>query len=280
MPVEPMPIPEGAFTQIRRRAARRRRNRALVGATACVGVLTASLYFVGVLTPRGSGEVVTPPASTTQGVPTPGPGTASPDAGPGTQSGAPSATSSSAPSPSASASATNGPGGATGQATAQPSVSAYPTPGSGGTASGPGAGTPLCTAAQLSAALGSGNAGAGQIYTYLVVTNRSATTCHVTGYPGLSMLDAQGNQIGVPATYEHIGYSPVVLVPGGSASDTIHTVNRQTNSPSECLPTSTSLRIYPPGSRISLDFPGQVTDCDHLFSVTPFGPGTTGNPPN
>ena len=113
-----------------------------------------------------------------------------------------------------------------------------------------------------------------------MVTNHSSTTCHVAGFPGLSMLDASGRQIGAPATYTHLPYAQVLLTPGASASDTVHTVNRQTNDPTECLPTSTSLRIYPPGSRASLVFPGQITDCLNTFEVTPFGPGTTGNPAN
>ncbi|MBF9068735.1 DUF4232 domain-containing protein [Streptacidiphilus fuscans] len=140
--------------------------------------------------------------------------------------------------------------------------------------------TPLCSASQLTAALGGGDAGAGQIYTYLVVTNHSSSACQVTGYPGLSMLDAHGAQIGVPATRESMTYNSVVLAPGASASDTIHTVNRQTNNPGECLPTSTDLRMYAPGSKVALTFAGKITDCDHTFSVTPFGPGNTGNPSN
>jgi hypothetical protein len=132
----------------------------------------------------------------------------------------------------------------------------------------------MCTAAQLGASLGGGDAGAGNLYRYLVVTNHSKTTCHVAGFPGLSMLDAKGKQIGAPATREPVGYLPVVLRPGESASDTIHTVNQQ----GTCLPTSTELRIYPPGSKASLVFPGEVTNCDDQFSITPFAAGTTGNP--
>jgi hypothetical protein len=132
----------------------------------------------------------------------------------------------------------------------------------------------MCTAAQLKASLGSGNAGAGNLYRYLVLSNTSDTACHLTGFPGLSMLDAAGRQIGEPATREHDNYVPVVLKPGDSASDTIHTVNQQ----GTCLPTSTQLRIYPPGSKASLVFPGQVTNCDNLFAITPLTSGTTGNP--
>jgi hypothetical protein len=135
--------------------------------------------------------------------------------------------------------------------------------------------SPMCATSQLTASLGGGDAGAGSLYRYLVLTNHSGTTCHVTGFPGLSLLDAQGRQIGAPATYRQLPHSPVVLRPGQSASDTIHTVNQQ----GTCLPTSAKLRIYPPGSRQWLDIPGQVTNCDNEFVVTPFAPGTTGNPP-
>ncbi|WP_052434223.1 DUF4232 domain-containing protein [Streptacidiphilus melanogenes] len=267
-PVESLPIPEGAFGELRRRAVRRRRRRAALSATAGAGVLAVAVYFTGVFTPQGPGEVVTPPASAGRGLQTPLPlRTAT---GP---SSAHSPTPTPTPDPT-----TNTPTPGTG-GTATPSTPAgtggTPTAGTGGTG-----GTPLCSAAQLAPRLAGGDAGAGQIYTYLVVTNRSSTACHVKGYPGLSLLDASGRQIGVPATYVQLADAPVVLAPGASASDTIHTVNRQTNNPSECLPPSTSLRIYPPGSRASLVFPGQVTVCLGTFEVTPFGPGVTGNPAN
>jgi hypothetical protein len=132
----------------------------------------------------------------------------------------------------------------------------------------------MCTTSQLTAALGGGDAGAGSLFRYLVLTNHSGTACHLTGYPGLSMLDAAGKQIGAPADRQPMSYAPVVLRPGGSASDTIHTVNQQ----GSCLPASVKLRIYPPGNTASLDFVGSVTDCDHLFTVTPLAAGSTGNP--
>ncbi|WP_052441601.1 DUF4232 domain-containing protein [Streptacidiphilus anmyonensis] len=267
-PFESLPIPEGAFGELRRRAARRRRRRATLSATAGVGVLAVAVYLTGAFSPQGPGEVVTPPASAGHGVSNPV--TVPPSTGPGSAH-SPSPTPSAAPTTST---PTGGTGGSA-SASAPASAGGTPTAGTGGTG-----GTPLCTAAQLAPHLGGGNAGAGQIYTYLVVTNRSSTPCHVTGFPGLSLLDASGRQIGVPATYDHLAYAPVVLAPGASASDTIHTVNRQTNNPSECQPASTSLRIYPPGSRASLVFPGQVTVCLGTFEVTPFGPGATGNPAN
>ncbi|MHA6763809.1 DUF4232 domain-containing protein [Streptacidiphilus sp. PAMC 29251] len=142
------------------------------------------------------------------------------------------------------------------------------------------ASTPMCATSQLTAKLGGGDAGAGNLYRYLVLTNHSKTTCHVTGYPGLSLLTAAGKQIGAPATRQSLAYSAVVLRPGKSASDTIHTINRQGTSKTECLPTSAKLRVYPPGNKAALVFPGQVTNCDKLLSVTPFTAGTGGNPSN
>ncbi|MGY5033958.1 DUF4232 domain-containing protein [Streptomyces sp. 900116325] len=76
-----------------------------------------------------------------------------------------------------------------------------------------------------------------------MLTNRTSGACQVSGYPGLSLLDVGGKQIGAPATRDRRTYAPVVLEPGGSASVTIHTINRQ----GECLPTSARLRVYPPG---------------------------------
>ncbi|MFI1093418.1 DUF4232 domain-containing protein [Streptomyces sp. NPDC020917] len=135
-------------------------------------------------------------------------------------------------------------------------------------------GTPMCATSQLTASLSGGEGAAGSLFRNLVLTNHSATTCHLTGFPGVSLLDAGGKQIGQPATREHEGYQPVVLKPGGSASDTIHTVNHM----GSCLPTSASLRVYPPGNRASLVVPAKIANCDNLFTITPMAAGSGGNP--
>jgi hypothetical protein len=141
-------------------------------------------------------------------------------------------------------------------------------------AAAPASVTPMCATSQLSAHLGGGDAAAGNLYRDLVVTNTSGTTCHLTGFPGVSLLDARGGQIGAPATREPLSYAPVVLRPGGSASDTIHTINHQ----GTCLPTSTSVRVYPPGNRASLVIPGELTNCHDELGISPLAAGTHGNP--
>ncbi|WP_327286935.1 DUF4232 domain-containing protein [Streptomyces sp. NBC_01198] len=144
-------------------------------------------------------------------------------------------------------------------------------------ASAPGraAGTPMCTTSQLTGALGGGDAGAGNLYRYLVLTNHSSTACHLTGYPGVSLLDSAGKQIGAPADRQPSRYAAVVLRPGGSASDTIHTINHL----GSCLPASAKVRIYPPGNTAAMVITGAVTNCDHTFTVTPMAAGRSGSDP-
>ncbi|WP_329373198.1 DUF4232 domain-containing protein [Streptomyces sp. NBC_00669] len=252
--------PPGTFERIRRRAARRRRVRALAGGTAVAAVIAGALFVTGVVTPDGD-RTIGPPADHSLASSGPAP------------SGRPTAT----PSEQRASG---------GSGTHTPAAPTSPTPSAGDTAGAPGTvpttapttpdTSPLCTAAQLTATLGGGDAGAGNLYRYLVITNTSGTTCRVAGYPGLSMLDANGKQIGQPATRRKVSYSPVVLKPGGSASDTIHTINQQ----GTCLATSAQLKMYPPGSKASLKFTGQITDCDDMFEITPFTAGKTGNPPS
>ncbi|QMU75034.1 DUF4232 domain-containing protein [Streptacidiphilus sp. PB12-B1b] len=138
--------------------------------------------------------------------------------------------------------------------------------------------TPACATSQLTASLGGSDAGAGNLYRYLLLTNHSGTTCDVAGFPGLSLLDSHGKEIGAPAVFDHnISYTAVAVRPGQTVSDTIHTLN---SGATPCQGTSTSLRIYPPANKAALVIPGKVMLCGNQLSVSPFAAGTTGNPSN
>lgn len=135
-------------------------------------------------------------------------------------------------------------------------------------------GTPMCATSQLSASVSASHPAAGNLYRTLTLTNTSSTACHLTGFPGVSMLNASGQQIGQPATRESVAYAPVVLNPGGTASDIIHTTNHM----GSCQPTSAKLKVYPPGNTASLVIAADVTNCGDVFQITPMVAGKQGTP--
>jgi len=135
-------------------------------------------------------------------------------------------------------------------------------------------GTPMCATSQLTASLSEAHPGAGNLYRTLVLTNHSSTTCHLTGFPGVSVLDANGAQIGQPATRESVTYAPVVLKSGGTASDIVHTTNHM----GACQPTSSKLKVYPPGNTAWLTLPAQIAVCGGVFQITPLTAGSDGTP--
>lgn len=135
------------------------------------------------------------------------------------------------------------------------------------------AGTPICATSQVEGELGASNAGAGQIYTPLILRNTSSSTCVVRGFPGVSLLDGSGNQIGQPATREGNEGTQVVLQAGGVASATLHTTN-QGIGPS-CDPPAARIKVFPPDQTADLTFAAAYTACGG-FTVTTLVAGDQG----
>ncbi|MEV8438431.1 DUF4232 domain-containing protein [Actinosynnema sp. NPDC051121] len=80
-----------------------------------------------------------------------------------------------------------------------------------------------CTAAVLGAVVESNEAGAGNRYGKLVVTNNGAAPCTINGYSGLQLLDSAGNPL--PTDLQRTpdpGPAPVVLTPGAAAAANLH----------------------------------------------------------
>jgi hypothetical protein len=121
--------------------------------------------------------------------------------------------------------------------------------------------------------LRNGSPGAGQVYANLVFTNSGATACTMSGYPGVSLLDASGNQIGQPATRNGGTIASVRLQPNGSAYSTLHTVNSGI-APGPCLAASVKVKAFPPNELDALTAPGIFTVCGNTFDVTPVASGT------
>ena len=131
-----------------------------------------------------------------------------------------------------------------------------------------------CPTDQLRGGLGESQSGAGQRYTTLVLTNTGTRACDLREFPGISLLDQNGKQIGQPASREGAEGPTVVLQPGGSASTVLHT-SAPGLGPS-CDPASAQIRVYPPDNTAALTVTANYTACGG-FRVSTLVAGTTGN---
>jgi hypothetical protein len=121
--------------------------------------------------------------------------------------------------------------------------------------------------------LGPSDNGAGQVYAPIVVRNIGTRTCNIAGYPGVSLLDAAGTQIGAPASREVLPTATVSLAPGAAAAALLHTTNGPIGGP--CLAPSAKMKVFPPNELDAIVFPAVYTACGG-FIVRPFVAGTTG----
>ena len=104
--------------------------------------------------------------------------------------------------------------------------------------------------------------------------NTGTTSCSMRGFPGVSILDQAGAQIGQPATREGSEGASVTLAPNGTASAILHTTNGAMSGQG-CTPPSASMRIYPPDNTAALVIPASFSVCG-TFSVGTVVAGATG----
>lgn len=131
-----------------------------------------------------------------------------------------------------------------------------------------------CATTQLKGGLGETQSGAGQRYTVLVLTNTGTKACELRGFPGVSLLDANGKQIGEPASREGTEGATVSIAPGASASTTLHT--SAAGMGAQCDPSSSQIRVYPPDNTASLTIAASYSACGG-FRVSTLVAGTAGN---
>lgn len=175
------------------------------------------------------------------------------------QSGAAGSTPSAEPSagPSAGTSATSG-----------PETAATPAPAAAGAG---------CPASQLTLSLGPVQGAAGTEYQPLRLRNRGPA-CTLIGYPGVSLLAADGHQIGGPAERAGPPAVPVRLPTGGTATAVLSIANAGAFPEAACRPQQAStVRVYPPGQRLALTAPDPVTACSrsssHQLHIAPMQAG-------
>lgn len=151
------------------------------------------------------------------------------------------------------------------------------------TASAPAAPVPACTAADLGVwfAVTQGNGAAGSIYYPLEFTNLTRHACVMRGFPGVSVLDRHGHQLGSPARWDPGVRARTVLLAAGATAHTILRWSDATVSTAPgCHPTfaASQLRIYPPGQYGATYAAFNLESCSHAgpayLSVTePIVPG-------
>ncbi|MFJ2032012.1 DUF4232 domain-containing protein [Streptosporangium sp. NPDC087985] len=131
-----------------------------------------------------------------------------------------------------------------------------------------------CRTGALAARVGPVDAGAGQRYAPLVITNRSAQTCWVYGFAGLIMIDSNSDALRTRTRREKIQPHRVTLRPGAGAHARLHWTQVPTGSETRC-PSSARLMVIPPDEVAHLEIPFTATVCDDgRLDLTPLSPGT------
>ena len=152
------------------------------------------------------------------------------------------------------------------------STAAYAATASPGAARAPAASIPKCTASDLGVwvAIDQGNGAAGTIYYPLEFTNLSGHTCYLFGYPGVSALDSNRNQLGSPANWGSLAGAHIVNLAPGATAHTVLGYHDVVVSPEPgCAPVRSAvyLRVYPPDQRSSTDAAFPVNVCSHAGPV-------------
>jgi hypothetical protein len=131
-------------------------------------------------------------------------------------------------------------------------------------------------------ALGHEDGAAGSIYTAILFTNTSKTTCTLYGYPGVSLVGGTPvAQIGLAAAKETgIAQTLVTLAPGATGHATLRRTQAGNYSASDCHPvTAQFLRIYPPEQTTPVLLPHAVETCSapiQILTIRPVQPGASG----
>jgi hypothetical protein len=140
------------------------------------------------------------------------------------------------------------------------------------------AGVPACTASELGVWVppNQGNGAAGTIYYPLEFTNLSGRACSMYGNPGVSAINSNGHQLGVPATWSGTRHT-VTLAPGATAHATLAYHDAVVGSyPPADHAQAFELRVYPPGQTSTQEAYWDLTALTirvPFLSVGPIQPG-------
>ncbi|MGI5160323.1 DUF4232 domain-containing protein [Microbispora sp. CA-102843] len=145
----------------------------------------------------------------------------------------------------------------------------------GATARTTGTAPERCRTTGLRARVGRQDAGAGNRYAPLVLTNTSAKTCWVYGFVGLVLIDGRGDVLRTRTLRESVTPHRVTLRPGASAHARLHWTVVPSGHETRC-PASARLMIIPPDEVAHLEVPFGATVCDDgRIDATPMAPGAS-----
>jgi hypothetical protein len=113
-----------------------------------------------------------------------------------------------------------------------------------------------CRTVQLHGSLGGFDAGAGQRYVQLTLTNVAKVRCSVSGYPGLELVAVDGRGIPTKVVRSPIGsVTQLTVSPGRRVSSVLHWIGIPLDDEAQtgpCEPTPAHANITPPGETTSL----------------------------
>jgi Protein of unknown function (DUF4232) len=141
------------------------------------------------------------------------------------------------------------------------------------------ASAPSCATSDLRLSLGDGGAAAGTDFTVIDFTNTGPASCTLYGFPGVSLVNSSGVQIGAAATRNPANPSTLVtLAPGAMANATLGVANAENYPTSACKPTTAAqLKVFPPNETAAIELPFTATGCAvssaHQLSVTAVAAG-------
>lgn len=134
------------------------------------------------------------------------------------------------------------------------------------------AAAPVCTAGMLSTVLETemGGGAAGSVYRQIIFTNAADVECSINGYPGLSYVDAAGEQVGAPAEREPGDSVDVLLGPGESAVAPVKQTYAEHYGAGCELVGTAGLRVYPPNATdfLIVDQTGSACASEEIVLMT------------
>ncbi|MGH9096868.1 MAG: DUF4232 domain-containing protein [Acidimicrobiales bacterium] len=136
-------------------------------------------------------------------------------------------------------------------------------------------GTSGCATANLTAAIYGSSGAAGTIETTVALKNNLATSCTLSGYPGLGMTGSNGASLTTTVVrkgnYPFTAMAPttVTLAGGQQAFFNMGYSDVPTGSATSC-PAAANLVITPPNSYTSMTIPAQLQPCNNgTITVSP-----------